>query len=202
MIFSSFMLNESFGLLEGGAAICSFIGVVLVSNPHLQLDFSAGQPPGFALGCFAVLTGSITVALTYCLLRAVSTQVHFMVSVLALGVGVGVFGALMGGASPSAIFADPHSLRLVLAGCVGGLFGTCCLNKAFGYCRAGTGTLMRNIDVPIAYILGVVVLGEIPHFVSLIGSALVIAGTFVVGSRSMFGKKATKEETVEAPRSG
>lgn len=202
MVFSSILLGEPFGLIEVGAAITSFIGVVLVSNPRLQLDFSAGQSPGFAIGCCAVLVSSITVALTYCFLRAVNTHVHYMVSVLALGVGGGILGALLGGASPSAMLADTHSLRLVLVGSVGGLFGSCCLSKAFSYCRAGTGTIMRNIDVPIAYILGVVVLGEIPRVGSLIGAALVIAGTVVVGSRSVFRKSAANVETTETLRSG
>lgn len=202
MMLSSVLLSEPFGGIEIGAAICSFVGVVLVSNPHLQIDFSAGQPPGFAIGCFAILASSIVNAMTCCMVRAASSQVHFMVFVLAMGIGVAVFGAMLGGISPSMMTADPVALRIVVIGSLGGLFGTTCLHKAFRFCRAGTGTLMRNVDVPVSYMLGVAVLGEIPHVVSLFGSVLVVGGTCVVGLRSLLGKKESdlKQRIVEAPR--
>lgn len=192
MIFSSFLLREPFGLIEISAAVCSFIGVVLVSNPHLRLDFVSGHAPGYALGCFVSLVDAVISALTCCLVRAFSADVHFMMFVLAMGVGVFVPGVLMGGVSLSAMTADAAMLRLVVLACFCGLFGTTCLHKAFSYCRAGTGSLLRTVDVPFSYILGVLVLNEIPQVLSLVGSALIIAGICMVALQRAPSENAEK----------
>lgn len=198
MIFSSFLLREPFGLFELGAAIFSFIGVVLVSNPHLKFSFAAAHTSSYATGCIFSMVGSFTFALTCILVRAASAQAHFMVFVLAMGIGVLVSGTFLGGISPAAMTADPKALGIVVVGCMGGLFGTSCLHKGLGFCRAGTGTLLRSIDVPLAYVLGVAVLGEIPHFVSVIGSAIIVLSISVVGLQGVFRKDAEEVEGVEA----
>lgn len=170
------------------AALLSFTGVVLVSNPTLQLDFTQGHSSNYALGCFADLLAAVLVAFAYIIVKSFGTRVNFMVSVLSLGFFVGIYGFLMGGSSMLTMRKHPYAVRLVLIGSVFGFAGTCLLNKGFQYCRAGTGTLMRNIDVPVAWFFGVVFLNEVPHAMSLVGSTLVVTGTVLVGTKILFQK--------------
>ncbi len=111
-----------------------------------------------------------------------------MVSVLSLGVFLGIYGFLIGGSSIETMREHPYAVKLVLVGSLFGCAGNCFLTKGIQYCRAGTGTLMRNIDVPISWIFGVVFLNEVPHVMSLVGSSLVISGTLLVGTKTLFQK--------------
>lgn len=174
--------------MELGAGIVSFVGLVLAENHHIKFNVAPAQANAFALSCLVLLAVAISRALMYTLVRSVRKErVHFMVSVLVVGFAYLVLGALAGGASLSKVAANPEAILLVIAGCSFGIISTCCLHKAFGYCRVGTGLLICSVQGPISHILSVL-LGELPHITTLAGSALVIACTVVVGLRSVSRK--------------
>lgn len=190
MLLGQALLGEMIAPIEAGAALCSFLGVLLVAYPDMRLDIGQSHSGGFMIGLAAALAAAFSSAATYCLLRTVSTHVNFMVLVLAQGVSITMYGVLFGGASVGHfVHDDPRALQLIAFGCIFGILGSCCLNMAYKYCRAGTGTLVRIIDVPFSYLLGVVFLGEIPQPMSLVGSVFVLAGTGIVASRKLFEKK-------------
>lgn len=182
------MLGERCGLVEAIAALLSFTGVVLVSNPTFESAPPAGGMTDHVMGCAIALTGAVCAAAAYVTVRSFGTQISFVLSVLSLGVGVTIGGIIMGGASWSAVRDHPTGFLYAVTGAVFGFIGQCLLNKGFQYCRAGTGTLMRNVDVPLAWLLGLIFLHEVPYLTSLIGSGLVLAGTILVGLKQIMAK--------------
>ena len=178
MILSSVFLRERVGVVEAIAAIASIFGVFLVVNP--TLDLSELQDPRYMVGVGCALLAAALTAFTIVTIRSLGSQVHFMNNVVALGTGVTVLGVAMGGTN-SITRDSAKGMMFGLLGCLSGFFGQCLFNKALQHVRAGRGSITRTIDVPLAYALGVVLLGEVPHVVSLVGAVFVVSGVAAIG---------------------
>eukprot|EP00171_Calliarthron_tuberculosum_P008454 IDg8454t1 len=186
MLLSNFVLGERIGGWEILAASMSFFGIVLVANPDLSLDLSGTHSPSYLLGVCLGLLSAMIAACAFVTTRYLGSQVSFMSNVIAFGVTTSIIGTSMGGATFASFRGQPECLALALFGGVAGFFGQCFLNKGFQYCDAGAGSVLRTIDVPLSYVLGLIFLHEVPHSVSLFGSLFVVAGAVTIGSRSFF----------------
>ncbi len=180
MILSGVFLGERVTTRELFAAGFSLVGVALVGKP--SFDATGMMQATSLLGAGLAVIAAGIVSLAYISIRALGNKVHFLTSLLSFGFTVTIFGVALGGAALPGL---TKGVLIALGGCVVGFFGQCCVNLGFQYCRASTGTLLRTADVPFAYLLGLVFLGEIPRLVSIFGSALVITGTIIVGLAAM-----------------
>lgn len=199
-------LGESFTVTEVIASLVAFAGVALISHPNgaapsSALDVSSTQnarllpsvlPSSLTsvmpqlsrdgVGVVLALAGAILAASAYTTVRAMGVRVHFMFSVLSLGLVGTVVATLLLSAEPAtsgilqglgdAIRRPTVGLLLALQAAVAFL-GQCLLNKGLQHCRAA-GVLIRNLDVPLAYLFGICLLGEIPSWWSTAGSVLVL----------------------------
>ncbi|KAJ2442106.1 hypothetical protein GGF42_007069 [Coemansia sp. RSA 2424] len=59
--------------------------------------------------------------------------------------------------------------------------GQVLLNRGLQLAPAGPATLMRNLDVAFAFVLGITLFGEIPDLVSVLGAVLIVACTVAMG---------------------
>jgi len=122
----------------------------------------------------------------YVTIRSLGTGIHFMQSVLSHGLGTIVVGVLMGGAmSPSQLLAHKEGTLHIIISSLFAFAGQCCMNKGLQLCRAGPGLLIRNLDVPVAYILGLLFLGETVSLLGIIGSFLVFFSAVMIGVRKI-----------------
>ena len=96
-----------------------------------------------------------------------------MCTTVAMGIPLALIGLGQGGANLPG-FTFP--VRLALFGCASGSFAYALMNKSLEYSRASTASLMSNLDLPFAYGMSVMFLGEIPHVMSWVGAVLVITG--------------------------
>lgn len=109
------------------------------------------------------------------------TEVNFMAIVWCFGLAISVVGVATGGASVDAISTHHTGAFLGLGVCILGFLGQCCVNRAVQLVPAGVSTLIRNVDVPTSYLLAIIFLHEVPHPVSVLGSAMVVSGSFIAG---------------------
>lgn len=113
-----------------------------------------------------------------------------MSSVLSLGLGVLVVSVVLGGAvNPIALLNNPSGLAMLVLSSLFGFVGQCLINRGLQLCQAGHGSLIRNLDVPVAYLLGLVFLGERPSWYSFAGSFLVVGSALMIGIRQMMNIK-------------
>lgn len=182
---SSVILGEVFGALELTAALVCFVGVALVSNPTLEINLSLLGHSDYVSGCILAILASCSVAAAYVTVKSYAKRVHYLVSVLSVGIWAFLMGIAMGGADPGPLLQNSMHTTVVVVGCVFGVLAQCFLNKAFEYCRAGMGAVILNADVPISYLLGVLFLGELPSFVGIFGSVLVTIGALLVTSKEL-----------------
>ncbi len=96
-----------------------------------------------------------------------------MCTTVVMGIPLALIGLSQGGANLPG-FTFPVSLALF--GCASGSLAYALMNKSLEYSRASTASLMSNVDLPFAYGMSVMFLGEIPHAMSWIGGVLVIIG--------------------------
>lgn len=183
MLISHIVLSESITCLEMLAGLISSVGVVLVAQPGPD---SAIKSIDRILGSVSALASAFFSAVAYVSVRSLGGSIHFMMSVLSLSAATIVSAAAMGGAiGPIDIMSMKEGAILAIISALFAFIGQCCLNKGLQLCRAGPGILIRNLDVPIAYTLGLIFLGEEPSWIGVFGSFLVISGTLMIALRQL-----------------
>lgn len=179
-ILSGVFLKEQITWTEGLAASLSVAGAILVANP--TMEHPTKLSPSYLTGVSLAFLAAITVSAAFVSIRALGRRVHFMTNVLSFAIASIILGMFLGGMR---LTGTSKGLWMTVGGCVLGFFGQCFLNLGFQHARASTGSLLRNIDVTLAYVLGLNFLGEVPHLVSLLGSSLVIFGTIIVAMNAI-----------------
>ncbi|KAJ2322363.1 hypothetical protein IWW51_004225 [Coemansia sp. RSA 2702] len=177
-LFAHVLLGEPYGIVDVGASAVCMVGIVLVVQPAAL--FGRGHVP--VRGALAALGGAVSGALAYCVVRRVGRSVHAMVHVVYFG-----FVSLAG--SSLALYAwqqarRPASLyEWALLALIGGFafVGQVLLNRGLQLAPAGPGTLMRNLDVVFAFVLGVALFGEVPSALAVAGAGVIVACTVAVG---------------------
>ncbi len=159
------------------AALISLIGGILVTDP-----FTSGAHTKL-VGVLLAVTAATVSALAVTTLRAIVRQVHFLVTVLSFGLFTTLAGLVEGGTDELLKSASNTGIA-ILAGVLG-FCAQCSLAKGYEYCPAGKGALVRNIQLPLAYVLGIAFLGEVPHMVSVVGGILILSATLMVAHEAL-----------------
>ncbi len=188
MLLSGIFLGERVTLMEFFAAGISLFGIFLVGNPSFDTVNSLESTS--LLGVGLVVLSAAVVSVAYVSIRALGTRVHYLTTLLSLATMGTFVGIALGGASLPGL---TKGVMIALGGSAVGFVGQCCLNIGFQYCRASTGTVLRTVDVPIAYLLGLIFLNEVPQWISISGSTLVVIGTIIIGLVGLRKKKSQGE---------
>jgi drug/metabolite transporter (DMT)-like permease len=188
MISAHVALGEPVSTAEVVAALVSFVGVALVAQSSPSRSDSAyvagvlAPAVGRSAGIGSAVAAAVLSAAAYTVVRKMSSSVHFMFNVFILGLASTVISSFAMGISEFRLIAslNPNGIAipLLLLQGVAAFAGQCALNEGLQHCR-GVGVLIRNIDIPLAYIVGILVLGEVPAAESCVGAVMVFSA--VVG---------------------
>ena len=189
---SGLVLHEVVSAREIAATGICIIGAIMVSNPSAAYDLREASSPGYIVGALAALASALLSAVAYVCIRSLGTQIHFMASVMAFAVLEMLLGSAMGGFW---LRGSALGLWITVAACVVGFAGQCLFCKGMQHCRAGTGSVIRTVDVPLAFVLGLVFLGEVPHFFGVCGSILIVTGVLIIGVGGASAQKIDPEDT-------
>jgi drug/metabolite transporter (DMT)-like permease len=188
MISARVALGEPVSTVDAVAALVSFVGVALVAQSSPSRPDSAyvagflAPAAGRSAGIASAVAAAVLSAAAYTVVRKMNSSVHFMFNVFILGLASIVISTFAMGISDFRLVARLNpggvTIALLLLQGVAAFAGQCALNEGLQHCR-GVGVLIRNIDVPLAYIVGILVLGEVPAAESCVGAVLVFGA--VVG---------------------
>lgn len=185
LVISHIVLSEPLTFLDCIATAASLVGILLVSYPdgESQSETSARERIiGSALGIACAFLSSVA----YVVIRSLGKSIHYMVNVLSLGVAILLISVSMGGyVGPQAIMSNKWGSLLIFIGSVTAFIAVAFLTVGLQNCNAGRGLLIRNLDVPLTYMLGMLFLAEIPTALRLLGSAMVLSSAVMVGMREM-----------------
>lgn len=184
MILSYITMGETIAAKDGVAAILSFVGIWLISQPDMHADGQSATLLDHERLIWIALTllSAFFGAAAYTTVRILGRDVHFIMSVCALSVAnffaAVIFGGIM---SPGQILANIEGATLSALSGFMGFAGQCFMNRGLQNCKAGPGTLIRNTEIPLSYFLGIVFLQETVSMVCILGSILVLFSSVIIG---------------------
>lgn len=208
LAFSRAALREPVTLSDGIAAALSVCGVVLItrsSSAHPDAAVKTGvSSSSTVIGVVSAVGAAALTAAAYTVVRALGNSIHFMAYVLSMGACAGfvatVFLSQQSNSysqtdrstlldltqhfSSSSTVNEHHLTPLVVAA-LAGFVAQACTNRGLQLCRAGRGTLVRNMEVPLTYAVGSITLSERPSSVSITGATLVVSSAVLVGVRRL-----------------
>lgn len=185
MVFARLFLNERITRTHLVAAALSILGGFIVTSPMSDGGLHTIPARQRVIGSACAAAAAVLSSLVYIVLRNLGDAIHFMSSVLSLGVSVTIVSLCAGG------MFNPLTLSRVELPGVAAMFlaalfafsGQMGMNRGIQLCPAGPGALIRNIDVPMVYLLAVVFLHEVPTLFRAFGSMLVVAAALVIALR-------------------
>lgn len=186
MMLSAALLGEAITRADGLAAFMSFAGILLIARPGFNDEAGIVSNSDRIIGSLAAFAGAWLGAAAYVIVRFLGTSVHFMTSVFSLSFACILTSVLLGGfIGPSGLIENKEGAINIIVAALFAFAGQVCLNKGLQHCRAGPGVLIRNLDVPISYVLGMLFLGEAPHWFSFVGAGFVLSGTLMLALRAV-----------------
>lgn len=193
IFFSSLLLGESVTLLDIVTAFVSISGAFLISGADGGSSESSAEQLSahqHVIGCVFAFSAAILSSLVYVLIRSVVTSMHFMLPIMSLGIGEVLMSlALGGGMSLSQMIENSWGVGMAVGAGVFAFIAQMFMQTGLRHCNAGSGSLIRNLEVPFVYTMGMVLLHEVPTVMKLFGSLLVVSAAGIIGARQMLRKK-------------
>jgi drug/metabolite transporter (DMT)-like permease len=178
-LIAVFALKERLRGLDLLATLLSMAGVVLVAQPTFL--FARGAPLDPVAVTIGVV-GAIFSAIAYVVIRRLGSTEHHMVVVF-------YFPLVTGPASiPLLVYegvVPPEGIEwLLLLGIgVAAQLGQIEITKGFKLETAGRASSVTYIQIVLAYTWGILLFGEYPNAISILGAVLVVLGVFGVTRR-------------------
>jgi len=131
------------------------------------------------------LLGAMSSAVSYVIVRHMGTAVPAALSVAAFGVTATAVAAVAMAATATPVVVPTGALGWVITGGVGvcAFGGSMALTAGLQRVPAGIATIVRYVDVALAYGYGVVLLGEVPTPLGAGGAAAIVVAAAAVGVR-------------------
>lgn len=179
-VASAFLYREPFTSLHAVNLIANFIGVVLVAGLFADVAASAPSLTGvlYALGSAAAATSNAL------LLRWLTNHgIPPLAATFVFGVGCLTLSLFIGGPNDMQSLSQRHKdgYFCVFISGVMGFFSQTLLAMGLRDAPAGPAVVVRSLNVPIAFALGIAVLGENISAPEIVGVLLVVGSVVVVG---------------------
>eukprot|EP00835_Amoeboradix_gromovi_P002159 NODE_116_length_19003_cov_0.233707.p4 type:complete len:372 gc:universal NODE_116_length_19003_cov_0.233707:1468-353(-) len=183
LFLARFMLNEPLTPTKIASLIIGFFGIVLVSRPSFIFGKRAGtsEYPYRSVAITVALIGSVMNAFNFVLIRKIGLGVSYLTMVWHF-----VWPSFL--ISIPLYFATktPHKWPSVLEWVnieivtVGYLMGQIILNIGLQRAPAGSGSIIRNMDIVFGFIYGILIFGENVQLTGVIGCGLVGLVTYLI----------------------
>lgn len=160
----------------------NFTGIALVSDPTAQSAHLAGV--------FCALGMAIMSTTVFVLQRAMGLGVHFVLGVFAYSCGCAFIAACVArGDDVSQIFSNRQGALFALCSGLAGFGSQSFLNKGLQHAPAGPAIVVRSLNVPLTFVLGLVFLGERPSLMSLCGVVIVLGSVVAIGFQKLRSRR-------------
>lgn len=172
-VLAAIVLRDPFTLSQFVTLVINFTGVTLTSRGSYTDHAIANQ---FVLiGVAYAFGAAFCASAVFILVRLMGLRVHFILGCLFYGVGCVLLACVLGTRADVAAILHNHkgTLYATLSGFAG--FGSqTMLTRALQIIHPGPAAVVRSLNVPISFTLGLVFLSEKPSLVSALGISLVL----------------------------
>jgi len=191
-IFACLCLGEVCSWFDISIIALTLIGVLLVSKPSFNF-INTGTWTGIG-GTFCALTAAMLTALAFIVLRQLK-QVHYSVTVFWFSTVLAIFGSVLTVALDG--FTLPRTWAHIME-CLGigfcGFMGQVLLTKALKTENALSCSVVRTLDIVLAFFYQITLLHDTPDWYSYLGSVVVISSVVVTAFRGWY-KESGKQYT-------
>jgi drug/metabolite transporter (DMT)-like permease len=179
-LIAVFALKEQLRMVDVVATVCSMAGVVLVAQPTFL--FARGAALDQVAVCIG-LVGAIFSAIAYVVIRRLGSTEHHMVVVFYFPLVTGP-ASLPLLAVEGLVLPQGFEWLLLLGIGVAAQLGQIQITKGFKLETAGRASSVTYLQIILAYTWGVLLFGEYPNAISILGALLVVVGVFGVTRRA------------------
>lgn len=194
MLLSAALLSERITVVDIGAVVSTFIGVVFVTQPNFlfhryQIDITSSTGRKFEhtdIGLAYALGAACCASTVYTLTRSLGTRIHFILNVIAISIGWSILPLVFTSADDLVgLFENRIGLLTVALSSLAGFGCVASFSRGLQLCRAGPAMVVRTLDIPFSFLLGFVFLSEAASFLKLIGVLMILAGSTAIGLREI-----------------
>lgn len=173
-VLAAIFLGDAFTPSHILTLVLNFTGVTLTSHGSYAARDAA--PDGILLGVSYAMLAALAASIVFILVRAMGLRVHFVLGCLFYGVGCAVMALLLGSrADLIAIRDNANGTVFALLSGLAGFGSQALLTRSLQLVPPGPAAVVRSLNVPLSFVLGLVFLAERPSVVSTLGVALVLA---------------------------
>lgn len=188
-VFAALLLHEPIRSHDFMSLVVSLFGVFLITRPSdvgRSLMLEPTEQNHF-LGTMLAASSGIVGALAVLPIRHLKSQVHYMTPPAFLFPSLIILTAASGGVPKSADLVT-YGLGTLAVAVAGASFtvSQVLLSLSLQKCPAGPALLIRNIDIPLDYVMGLLFLGEHPTLLRAGAALLIIASTMTVGVINLY----------------
>lgn len=175
------ILGERISIVHTIAAFLALVGSIVVASPSPIEDVNQVVTFQRVIGCALAFAAALANSIVMIAVRKVVTCTHFMFSIWFLGVfGLIITIPLGGPISLTTLTHDSFLFALCLTAASLVFVGQVAYNYGFRFCPASTGSVIRNLEIPTAYVLSVLVLHDQVSVARLFGAVLVVAASVMI----------------------
>lgn len=177
-VMSHMTLDEPLTLYDISLTFVALVGVCVLSLSSADVHD--------APSIMASLLAAVFSSMAYVLVRASREEIDFMWFVVSFGFcGTVITGIIAGVDGICRLFVFDVQVSLAFLAGIGGFFANCTLNKGLSLCNAGEAALVMNLEVPLSYFLGGLVVGEWPSAVRAVGAIMIMVAVVGVAVKRM-----------------
>ena len=187
-IFARIFLKEKYTITNVLATLGGITGIFLVSKPGFIFGSITDLKPANPFHCMLAVVAAFLLGVGYFAQRSIGKDVHVAVTTLWMQVWVFIGGNIVILATEQdyvlpSCFDD--RLYLALAGVLA-CVGLVILNIGLSIERSAPATLMRNMDIVLAFVVQVVLFKNPTDWMSVLGAGLIVGGTVSVTLETVF----------------
>eukprot|EP00834_Sanchytrium_tribonematis_P002874 NODE_98_length_20568_cov_1.409546.p5 type:complete len:369 gc:universal NODE_98_length_20568_cov_1.409546:691-1797(+) len=199
LFLARFMLNEALTPTKIAALVLGFVGIILVSRPSFIFGKreNSSTYPYRSTAIVVALVGSVMNAFNFVLIRKIGTGVpyltmvwHFVWPSFVLSVPL-LFATKTPRHWPTMM--EWVNIEIVT---VGYLAGQIVLNIGLQRAPAGSGSIIRNMDIVFGFIYGILIFGETIQLTGVIGCSIVGFVTYLIAREKYMEYIAKKNSDV------
>lgn len=213
-VLAAIFLGDRFTPVHGVVLVVNFLGIALVSqqpspssSAATALASSAGGERAIA-GILFALAGAFCAAAVFVLVKRMGLQVHFVMNAGSYGFGClllapclalatsvegrGGGGGGHGVGTLHALVSNGRGLLLAVGSALAGFGSQTMLARGLQNAPAGPAVVVRSLNVPVVFFLGLAFMGETVGLNGMLGVALVIGSICFTGLWQLRGKRGSR----------
>ena len=185
-LFSRIFLKEKYTLANAMSVIFGFAGVFLIAKPSFV--FKNNQDSYNPLYCLIALTAACCTGVGYTTQRAIGPKVGSSITPFYTNLSVIVGGAVVNlVAGDSYTRPDCFDERVILLACgIGACAALVMLNIGLSIEKSASATIMRNMDIVLAFAVQVFLFKEGADWLCMLGAGLIITSAVSVTLENAF----------------